>query len=185
VGGDRAGTGIGGMDRIRGLLLRQARAKGLGPGIMRRRLSNLAAAVSLMLCAATVALWVRSCSVRDDVVYRSVNVWSHTGRCRFAVVVPPTDFKLISADIRHAATQPAYSAFSFYMSNGRLHVCVPHWFVLSVFAAVPAAWLSLYARIRRRLTRGRCASCGYDLRATPERCPECGAVSERAPGAAA
>jgi hypothetical protein len=146
---------------------------------LKRRLFNLAAAIFLVLCAATVALWVRSYSFRDDVEYRSVNVWSHTGRCRFAVVVPPTGFRLTSADIRHDSTQPAYSAFSFDMTNGRVHVCVPHWFVLAMFAAVPAAWLSLYARIRRRLTRGRCTSCGYDLRATPDRCPECGAIPER------
>jgi hypothetical protein len=44
----------------------------------------------------------------------------------------------------------------------------------SLAAVVPALAL---VRYRRRAESGQCGMCGYDLRATPGRCPECGAVT--------
>ncbi len=55
---------------------------------------------------------------------------------------------------------------------------VAHWLGLGVLC-VPVMWIVFRAwrsRITNRIAKGLCARCGYDLRASPERCPECGAV---------
>ena len=57
------------------------------------------------------------------------------------------------------------------LQNGGRYVNIPHWFLL-VMAITPAAWAGW--RMRRSRESGRCRKCGYDLRATPMRCPECG-----------
>jgi hypothetical protein len=59
-------------------------------------------------------------------------------------------------------------------------VMFPAWILIGalIWPVIPLA-RSFYLRRRRRarLTLGRCAACGYDLRATPEQCPECGAIA--------
>jgi hypothetical protein len=49
-----------------------------------------------------------------------------------------------------------------------------HWPFIVAAAVLPAAWWIARARRRRRVACGLCVECGYDLRASPDRCPECG-----------
>jgi hypothetical protein len=59
--------------------------------------------------------------------------------------------------------------------SGRIrYVALPHWFATAIALVLSALFGRPWLRERRRLQDGLCPSCGYDLRATPERCPECG-----------
>lgn len=52
----------------------------------------------------------------------------------------------------------------------------PYWSVAAVTFLAPANRMLYLFRSRRRLKNGLCRQCGYDLRATSDRCPECGAA---------
>src|SRR5688500_4809901 len=75
-----------------------------------------------------------------------------------------------------SGTATARSTFRYRFDNAHL----PYWFLLLLFASggLPLI-LQLRARQRRarRLRLHQCLSCGYALRGTPDRCPECGAAS--------
>jgi hypothetical protein len=55
---------------------------------------------------------------------------------------------------------------------------VPLWFPLMLSLPIVVGWLRAHIVRRRRIAERRCVRCGYDLRATPGQCPECGAVPE-------
>ena len=66
----------------------------------------------------------------------------------------------------------------------RREIIVPYWSLAVLTGALPAVWLVRTARRRlrdRRAAAGLCTACGYDLRGSAGRCPECGAIRATAP----
>jgi hypothetical protein len=57
-----------------------------------------------------------------------------------------------------------------------ISLTVSHWLLALMLLAVPALWMNRFRRERRARRVGLCKKCGYDLRETPQRCPECGLV---------
>ena len=55
-----------------------------------------------------------------------------------------------------------------------LEFSFPYWLIAVVSGLAPAVQIVRFAWRRRRSKLGLCPACGYDLRATPDRCPECG-----------
>lgn len=54
------------------------------------------------------------------------------------------------------------------------HLEIPCWELAAITAMPPLLMGIRLARKRRAVRRGTCAKCGYDLRGSPDRCPECG-----------
>jgi hypothetical protein len=67
------------------------------------------------------------------------------------------------------------SGASFYDASEE-GITVPAWLLPLAFFIPPLTWSRRAWRGRRRRRAGECLNCGYDLRATPERCPECGTI---------
>jgi hypothetical protein len=72
--------------------------------------------------------------------------------------------------------------FGLRIWDWRFKLVMPYWSILLISGIWPAVVFRRWRRRRRRLALGCCSSCGYDLRATLGRCPECGMIASGVKG---
>ena len=168
-----------------------------------RRLLNLLTALSLLLILAAAVLWVRNHWVSDRVrwaIIRSLTMghpvgWyyslsAYRGGVYVLWVETPLSGEGVGVESRSIDrphifdTDPGSGGLGFRYNPRRspaLHAVgfagVPLWFIALLAAAGPAARFVRGRIRRRRSAAGLCLRCGYDVRATPERCPECGTLA--------
>jgi len=159
--------------------------------------------ISLLLCIAIIALWVRSyrridvldfykLSPRYDYRFTSNVGIIEFDRSNFAEddngfssypisLGPDTAEKFI-----HDSTEVLWSFkigpfVGGRTLNGSAHaedilLDLPDWAFVILLMIPPALWQ--FHRRKRTPAPGHCTLCGYDLRATPTRCPECGTTPQ-------
>jgi hypothetical protein len=178
--------------------------------------------LSLVLCVATVGLWVRSYYVSDEIRWlrivpakgneyrigetenRMYRVSSGCGGIGIGAmwerigILRARDERPLSVEHDSSPIYPrgekgfgsvrTWHGFGFEFNPamklmepafvwGFWSLIVPLWALAVLFFVPPAISMKRWLRRRGRGASSRCVVCNYDLRATPDRCPECGAIA--------
>jgi hypothetical protein len=165
---------------------------------MMRRIGNLATLACLGVALLAGGIWIRSywrfdflMIVRNQLDPNSsaIGVWTNDGSLGIGrwLTFPNSDFNSgwnfgSRPTIRFPHSLIEFHAWRIPDMNGvREEIVFPLWVV--ILATIP--WLILRLRTimrhRRRVAANACKTCGYDLRATPDRCPECGTANVAQP----
>jgi hypothetical protein len=167
---------------------------------MKHRLLPLAAAASLIFGLAIVGLWVRSYFAVDSLHFKNTHLgfagYSYRGSMFTGGWVSREfegrrgpHYQLVASTLfdseylqnfiynagggyRHFL---GFAFFNFSRPGSKEYMLVtPMWLWILLASLLPAHWLRKSRQQAKLNRRGLCPFCGYDLRATPDRCPECG-----------
>jgi hypothetical protein len=125
---------------------------------MRRKLFTLAAGASAVLCAALL-------------LQRATG---HPWHYKWEVTRTPYTFHGLTVYGHETMLYRSYDLV-YLEPDRRVQFRLPYWLLVLLTGTPPLAWLAMRPW-RWHPPVGLCPRCGYDLRATPDRCPECGAV---------
>ena len=146
-----------------------------------RWLKSIAVVISALLCVTAVGLWLWSympahlhvASNRGALVLASVYAndlaWETYTKSGNSL----TDMTQFGDVYQHFLGFAHVSGMNGYVGEFQA-IAIPYWFIVLLTAIGP---VTVWRRRRQTLHRrqlGRCPGCGYDLRATPDHCPECG-----------
>lgn len=172
---------------------------------MKRRLFNLLAGVSLVLSISLIVVTIRSfwvtsrlqksnwnplLSLMDakeiDSTNGGISLYAGTtwymwhGEPVVVQFYPKWDF---AEETIHSENRRWVGLWAFHFSHrsgiltdthwSNLEVKLPYGPLILLLLVSPAIWILRAWRVRRP---GICKQCGYDLRGTPSRCPECGTI---------
>jgi len=164
---------------------------------LRHTVFNSLSVLSLLLCVASVIYGAAGYgSTRDDRTVwigmgSAVFVWSDRGVFAIGVSTGFPNRDCAENHMRLSAPMPPPQRWSFIVFEWVTQSCLATdgatnaqlnsygaWFNIpyAIAMTLPLPVLRALSIFRKRARPGCCRHCGYDLRATPARCPECGAV---------
>ena len=166
---------------------------------MKRALFNLLTVLSLLLGVAAVGRWGRCHLVADQFEHyengRYILVMFQDGVIAYVIAdeSPPSSGGPLrrwnhawggtfgggyDATFGHSVANTTFGVNGTYRQRSWW---VGDWIVAMACVILPIFRARTWRRERAaRLRSGLCTTCGYDLRATPERCPECGTPTKSA-----
>jgi hypothetical protein len=158
------------------------------------------AAISALLALLTIALWIDSHWFARSVVRRPppqqyMSIESDSGRvvltiaelrggsAGFGTPSGSHEGSLLGLEFCTYIPTPARNHFVWQTQQDAsilwrcFEAAIPHWLLALTCSCITGVCCLLpYRRRERRRAANCCTQCGYDLRATPSRCPECGQV---------